>query len=175
MKSIVVVAATILFLMISSGANAQSKVYTWTDAKGKLNITDEPPPLDARIKDVVESPELTPAETRQLEQQRLRREDTRLDGKRRSETEEALRRAQEADQRARDAVQRADEQTQRALDYRKRFGNTPSRREQFKYKIREEEEKAEAARAEAQRAIDRAKTASEKARTAVSQSQEAKP
>ena len=62
--------------------------------------------------------------------------------------------------------QKADEQTQRALDYRKRFGNTPSRREQFKYKIRAEDEKAEAARLEAQQAIDRARVASEEARAA---------
>ena len=175
MKPIVVVAAVILSLVVAAGAYAQSKVYTWTDAKGKLHITDDPPPLDASVKDVVESPQLTPAENRQLEQQRQLREDSRLDDKRRSETEEALRRAREADQRAREAVQRADEQTQRALDYRKHFGNTPSRREQFKYKIREEEAKAEAARAEAQKAIDRAKAASEEARTAISQPQEARP
>jgi hypothetical protein len=175
MKPIVVVAAVILSFMVASGADAQSKVYTWTDAKGKLHITDEPPPLDASIKDVVESPQLTPAENRQLEQQHQLREDSRLDEKRRSETEAALRRAREADQRAREAVERADEQTQRALDYRKHFGNTPSRREQFKYKIREEEAKAETARAEAQKAIDRAKAASEEARTAISQSQEARP
>ena len=71
---------------------------------------------------------------------------------------------------------RSDEQAQQALDYRKRFGNTPSRREQFKYKIREEDQKAEAARAEAQKAIDRAKAATEEARTALGQSQpDAKP
>jgi len=175
MKPIVVVAAVILSLVVAAGACAQSKVYTWTDAKGKLYITDEPPPLDASIKDVVESPHLPPAETRQLEQQRQLREESRRDEKRGSETGEALRRAREADQRAREAVQQADEQTQRALDYRKHFGNTPSRREQFKYKIREEDAKAEAARAEAQKAIDRAKAASEEARTAISQPQEARP
>ncbi|MGE5257683.1 MAG: DUF4124 domain-containing protein [Hyphomicrobiales bacterium] len=175
MKPVAVVAAVILCLVVAAGAIAQSKVYTWTDAKGKLHITDEPPPLDANIKDVVESPQLTPIENRQLEQQRQLREDSRLDDKRRSAAEEALRRAREADQRAREAVQRADEQTQRALDYRKRFGNTPSRREQFKYKIREEDAKAEAARAEAQKAIDGAKAASEEARSAISQPQEARP
>lgn len=175
MKPVVVVAAVMLSLMAASGAYAQSKVYTWMDAKGKLHITDEPPPLDASLKDVVESPQPTPAETRQLEQQRQLREDARLDEKRRSGTEEALRRAREADQRAREAVQRADEQTQQALDYRKRFGNTPSRREQFKYKIRDEDAKAEAARAEAQKAIDRAKAASEEARSALNPSQGTPP
>jgi hypothetical protein len=175
MKSSVVIAATVLSLMISCRADAQSKVYTWTDAKGKLHITDEPPPLDANLKDVMESPQLAPAEIRQLEQQRLRREESRLDDQRRSETEAALRRAREADQQAREAIQRADEQTQRALDYRQRFGNTPSRREQFKYKIREEEEKAEAARAEAQRAVERAKAAAEAARSVVNQPPETRP
>ena len=175
MKSIVWVAVVVLTLMATSAAHAQEKVYTWTDAKGKLHLTDEPPPADASLKDIVESPQVSPAELRQNEQQRMRREETRLDEQRHSEIEDTLRRAREADQRAREAIQRADEQTQRALDYRKHFGNTPSRREQFKYKIREEEQKAEAARAEAQRAIDQAKAASEAARTAVSRQQEAQP
>jgi membrane protein involved in colicin uptake len=175
MKSTLVVAATILSFAMSTAAYAQSKVYTWTDAKGKLHITDELPPVDASIKDVVEAPQLTPEEARQLDQQRQRREDSRLDDQRRSETDEALRRARDADQKAREAIQRADEQTQRALDYRKHFGNTPSRREQFKYKIREEDQKAEAARAEAQRAIDRAKAASDAARATVNPPPEVKP
>lgn len=176
MKPIVWAAAVVLTIMAASAAHGQSKVYTWTDAKGKLHITDEPPPLDASLKDIVESPPVSPAEVRQTEQQRMRRDEKRLDGQRQSETEETLRRAREADQRAREAIQRADEQTQQALDYRKRFGNTPSRREQFKYKMRDEEQKAETSRIEAQKAIDRAKAAAEEARTAVSQSQqETKP
>jgi hypothetical protein len=175
MKSIVSVAVVVLTIMATSAAHGQSKVYTWTDAKGKLHITDEPPPADASLKDIVESPPVSPAELRQNEQQRLRREEKRFDEQRRSETEDTLRRAQEADQRAREAIQRADEQTQRALDFRKHFGNTPSRREQFKYKIRDEERKAEAARAEAQRAIDQARAAAEAARTVLGQQPEAQP
>jgi hypothetical protein len=62
-----------------------------------------------------------------------------------------------------------------ALDYRKRFGNTPSRRQEFKYKIRAEEEKALQSQAEAQRAVERAKALSEEARTAVGPAQQPKP
>ena len=176
MKSIVWVAAVVFSIMAVSAAHAQNKVFTWTDAKGKLHITDEPPPVDASLKDIVESPPVSPAEVRQNEQQRMRRGEQRLDEQRQSATEETLRRALDADQRAREAIQRADEQTQQALDYRKRFGNTPSRREQFKYKIRDEEQKAETARADAQRAIDRAKAAAEEARIAAGQlQQETKP
>jgi membrane protein involved in colicin uptake len=164
-----------MVIMANDGAQAQSKVYTWTDSRGKLNITDDPPPVDASVKDVVEAPVATPAEARQRQQQRLQRDEVRLGEKRRSDLEDTLRRAREADEQAQEAVQRADEQTQRALEYRKRFGNTPSRREQFKYKIRDEEEKAEAARVEAQRAIDKARTASEEARSALNPPPAANP
>jgi hypothetical protein len=167
MKSILVCVAIILGLIAPAAAQAQSKVYTWTDGKGKLHITDDPPPVEASVKDVVETPVVSPAETRQRQQLRLQRGEARLDEKRRSDLEDTIRRAREADEQAQSAVQKADEQTQRALEYRKRFGNTPSRREQFKYKIRAEEEKAEAARIEAQRAIDKSRTASEDARTAL--------
>ena len=167
MKSILICATLFLWVVVSSLAEAQSKVYTWTDAKGKLHITDEPPPAEASVKDVVEAPAVTPTEARQLQQQRQQRGEARLEEQRRSEVEERLRRSREADEQAQEAVRKADEQTQQALEYRKRFGNTPSRREQFKYKIRAEEEKAEAARVEAQRAIDRARAASEEARTAL--------
>jgi len=175
MKSIILLAAWVMALAVSTGAQAQSKVYTWTDSRGKLYITDDPPPVDASVKDVVEESLVTPVETKQRQQQRLQRDDARSEEKRRSDLEATLRRAREADEQAQEAVQKADEQTQHALEYRKRFGNTPSRREQFKYKIRAEEEKAEAARAEAQRAIDRARMASDEARTALNPTPTGKP
>jgi hypothetical protein len=175
MKSMILLVALAIGLMADADAPAQSKVYTWTDSRGKLHITDEPPPVDASVRDVVEESAVTPAEARQRLQQRQQRDEMRLEDKRRSDVEGILHRAREADERAQEAVQKADEQTQRALEARKRFGNTPSRREQFKYRIRAEEEKAEAARAEAQRAIDAARTASEEARAALNQPPPGKP
>jgi hypothetical protein len=70
----------------------------------------------------------------------------------------------EAEREAQEAVRRADEQSRYAIEYRKRFSNTTERRENFKYKIRAEEEKAEALRIDALKAIERARTASEEAR-----------
>jgi hypothetical protein len=165
MKAILVAAGLALVLAGATALHAQEKVYTWTDARGRIHITDEPPPSEASIKDIVEAPQLTSAETRERELDRQRRMERREADQQRSEVQEALRRAREADEQAQEAIRRADEQTQQAIDYRKRFGNTPSRRQQFKYKILAEEEKAEAARADAQKAIDRARAASEKART----------
>jgi len=178
MKHLLSAASVVLLLAILSSLsplNAQTTLYTWTDAKGRVHITDTPPPPDAKIKDVIEQTEPTPAEVRQLQDAQRRRVETRQDEQRRTETEEALRRAREADDQARAAVQRAEEQTQQALEYRKRFGNTPSRRQEFKYKIRAEEEKAIQSQAEAQRAVERAQALSEAARTAVGPAQPPKP
>jgi membrane protein involved in colicin uptake len=175
MKSLIFVPAVVLAMVANPGVQAQNKVYTWTDSRGKLYITDDPPPTDASVRDVLEAPVLTPVEVNQRQQKRQQREEARVEEKRRSDLEATLREAREADEQAQEAVRKADEQTQHALEYRKRFGNTPSRREQFKYKIRAEEEKAEAARDEAQKAIDRAREAAEEARTALTPPPAGKP
>jgi hypothetical protein len=166
MKHLLSAVAVVCLLTLLSPLNAQTTLHTWTDAKGRLHITDTPPPPDAKIKEVVRHTEPTPAEAGQLQDSQQQRVEARRDEQRQNEMEEALRRAREADDQARAAVQRAEEQTQQAIDYRKRFGNTPSRRQDFKYKIRAEEEKAIQAQAEAQRAVERAQALSEEARTA---------
>jgi hypothetical protein len=173
MNHLISAAVIVCLLTIIAPLNAQTTLYTWTDAKGRVHITDTPPPPDAKIKDVVEH--TAPADARQLQDQQQRRVEGRQDEQRRTEAEEALRRAREADEEARAAVQRAEEQTREAIDYRKRFGNNPSRRQEFKYKIRAEEEKAIQAQAEAQRAVERAQALSEAARTAVGPATPPKP
>jgi len=175
MKHLLSAAVIVCMLSTLSPLNAQTTLYTWTDAKGRVHITDTPPPPDAKIKDVIEQTEPQPAEVRQLQDAQRRRVETRQEEQRRTETEEALRRAREADDQARAAVQRAEEQAQQALDYRKRFGNTPSRRQEFKYKIRAEEEKAIQAQAEARRAVEQAQALSEAARTAAGPDKPPKP
>jgi hypothetical protein len=175
MKHLLAAAVIVCLLTILSAPNAQTTLYTWTDAKGRVHITDTPPPPDATIKDVLEHRAPAPAEARQLQDQQQRRVDARQSEARRAEAEQALRRAREADEQARAAVQRAEEQTRQALDYRKRFGNTPSRRQEFKYKIRAEEEKARESQAEAQRAVERAKALDEEARTAAGPAQPPRP
>jgi hypothetical protein len=173
---ILLCAAVLAALLVAvPGSDAQNKIYTWTDARGNVHITDEAPPQQARIKDVIEPEEPTPAELKEQEDQSRRRNQARLEDKQRSEVESALQRSREADQEARAAVQRAEEQTQQALDYRKRFGNTPSRRQQFKYKILAEETKAEAARLEAQKALERAKAAAAEANALAGSAQKAAP
>jgi hypothetical protein len=171
MKSLLAAAVIVLVLAWILPADSQTKIYTWTDGKGRVHLTDEPPPPEAKLRETVETQPWTPSEAAQDQQRKQNREDEQQ----RSELEEIMRRARDADEQARTAVSRADEQTQRALETRKRFGNSPSRREQFKYKIRAEEEKASQLQTEAQRAVERARALSEEARQAAAQAQPSRP
>jgi hypothetical protein len=161
MWTIVPAMVAVLLVFPVSGVYAQGKVYTWTDARGNVHITDTEPPAQARVTDVVEGPASVSADAGQ---QRPERKDPSGERARREQSEAAGQRAMEAEREAQEAVRRADEQSRYAIEYRKRYSNTSERRENFKYKIRAEEEKAEALRLEALKAIDRARSASEEAR-----------
>ena len=55
--------SVVLLLILFAGSNlGAQKLYTWTDEKGVLHITDNPPPKRARIKDVTKYREKTPQE-----------------------------------------------------------------------------------------------------------------
>jgi hypothetical protein len=162
MRTIVSVLTAALLALPVSGAQAQGKVYTWTDARGNVHITDTEPPPQARVTDVLEVPAAGSPDAGQLPPQRTGAAAERT---RREAAESAVQRAADAEREAQEAVRRADEQSRYAIEYRKRHSNTSERRENFKYKIRAEEEKAEALRLEALKAIDRARAASEEART----------
>jgi hypothetical protein len=161
MGTIIAVLTAALLVIPVAEACAQGKVYTWTDARGNVHITDTEPPAQARVTDVVEAPVAAPADAgRPLPQ----RQDPAGERTRREAADAAAQRAADAEREAQEAVRRADEQSRYAMEYRKRYSNTSERRENFKYKIRAEEEKAEALRIDALKAIERARTASEEAR-----------
>jgi hypothetical protein len=175
MKRLLQAAVFVLALAWVFPVQSQTRIYTWTDAKGRMHLTDEPPPPGTKLHETVETQPMTPAEALDDQQRQQERVQTRREEERRSELEEVTRRAREADEQARIAVRRAEEQTQRALETRRRFGNSPSRREQFKYRIREEEEKAAQLQTEAQRAVERARQLGEEARNAIAQAQPTRP
>jgi hypothetical protein len=170
MRTIVSVLTASLLALTVSGAGAQGKVYTWTDARGNVHITDTEPPPQARVTDVLEAPAADHAG-----QPLPQRTGSAAERTRREAAEAAARRAADAEREAEEAVRRADEQSRYAIEYRKRHSNSSERRENFKYKIRAEEEKAEALRLEALKAIDRARTAAGEARPVLAQPPAPKP
>jgi hypothetical protein len=170
MKLVASMAIAVAIIGAGSSALAQGNVYTWTDARGNVHITDTPPPEQGRVQDVIQAPAPasgtpTPARTPGKPPEWARQ----------AQAEAAVLRARDAETEAQEAVRRADEQSRYAIEYRKRFSNSPERRENFKFKIRAEEEKAEALRLEALKAVDRARAAAEDARAAVVPPPEKRP
>ena len=164
-------AATILCATTAFGA--ERNIYTWTDERGNLHMTDEPPPANAKVKEVETYQDKSPEEIEALERTQLEQEDKRRFEDLQAEVNQAQRDAAKAEQNAAAATEYAQKLTQEAQEYVRRFGNTPERRKKFKYKIQAKKDEALAAQdaaLEARAMADQAKlnveaklTAAEKA------------
>ncbi|MBW2515720.1 MAG: DUF4124 domain-containing protein, partial [Deltaproteobacteria bacterium] len=63
MKYLLMVICLMLLFMANTEISAD-KVYTWTDAKGNLHVTQHPPPQNAKTKDVMNYQPQTEAQIR---------------------------------------------------------------------------------------------------------------
>ena len=68
MKSLLIGFGLILFFLMNSETFAD-QVYTWTDKDGNMHITAEPPPKNARVKDVLRSAPRPEKSATDIEQQ----------------------------------------------------------------------------------------------------------
>ncbi|MBW2488203.1 MAG: DUF4124 domain-containing protein [Deltaproteobacteria bacterium] len=73
MKYILMVICLTLLFMANTEISAD-KVYTWTDAKGNLHVTQHPPPQNAKTKDVMNYQPQTEAQIRKIEAEERREE-----------------------------------------------------------------------------------------------------
>jgi hypothetical protein len=137
--------AIILVFCTTAVFGAERNIYTWTDERGNLHVTDEPPPSSAKVKDVETYRDQTPEEVKSVERTLQQREARRQAEELQSDVAEAQRRAAEAAEAAVSATERAQALTREAQEYVRRFGNTPERRKQFKYKIQAKKDVALAA------------------------------
>ena len=149
----------LLIFSLSSSLQAQTKIYTWTDKNGNLHMSEDPPPDDARLKDVSTYHEKTPQETEAIQLELEQRQAIRDREEQIGEAEAAQRRAVAAQEQAAAAAVKAEEATQNAYDTYERYGNTRDKRKQFRKRIQRSIDEADAARTGANQAIERAKTA----------------
>jgi len=91
-----------LFLFVTAELSAD-KLYTWTDEKGNLHITETPPPKTARTKDVMTYKPQTEAQIQKIKADE-RREEMQYEA------------AQEKDTRTRQEAQKDSAQTQQQDD-----------------------------------------------------------
>ena len=73
MKYLLIVISLILLFLVNAELSAD-KLYTWTDEKGNLHITQQPPPKTARTKNVMTYQPQTEAQTQKIEENERREE-----------------------------------------------------------------------------------------------------
>ena len=159
---VIILFCSSIFICTTAVPGAERNIYTWTDERGNLHMTDEPPPSNATVKEVETYRDRTPEEIEALEQTQLERAEKRRVENLQEEVEQARREAAKAEKEAVAATERARKLTQEAQEYVRRFGNTPERRQQFKYKIQARKDEALAAQdaaLEARAMADQAKQA----------------
>jgi hypothetical protein len=161
----------LLAILGVSHLNAQN-IYTWTDAKGVTHITDQPPPQNATVEDVVKFKEKSPQELEAIEhrKEQLRKWNERQDkieAARRAEAE-----ARQADRRAEEAMQRAQDEYEYNQDYVRALGNRRWKRRKFRKRIEGLKLETEATQAEAQAAAQQAEEAAKKTRDAAAKARE---
>ena len=158
-----VVVLALLLAAATVPADAQ-KLYTWTDDNGVLHITDQPPPKNARIKDVLPYREKTPQELEQIQRQAEIALQASEQEQKRRQARLAEIQARKARRQAQQAAAKAEQEYRQNLEYIRRLSNTRDKRKQFRKKIEKLKKQTEASLAAARAAEKEAADAAAKAR-----------
>lgn len=161
------IAAFAFFIAVSgAGELMAQRLYTWTDEQGVTHITDDPPPQNARVKNVTVYTEKSPQEIDaiELKKRQLREQQEQFD--RREAAQRSAVEAREAQQRAQEAMQKVQEQTEHNQEYIRRLSSTKNKRKQFRKKIQRIKNETEAAQNDAKAAQEEAEAAAKKANQA---------
>ena len=158
-----------LSLLLLFFANAEvfaDQVYTWTDKDGNIHITAEPPPKNARVKDVLKY-EPQPDEPVTDSEQRRDSQAEAAPGKPESdEVRQARTKAEKARKEAEIAKAKAEEVTKAAEKYIETHNRNEYMRRAHKYKMRKAADDAKAAQEQARIAEEKAIEAEKKAKLA---------
>ena len=159
-------AITGLSLLLLFFANTEifaDQVYTWTDKDGNMHITAEPPPQNARIKDVIE---YKPRADETVSDTENQRDSEALAGPSEQESDELRRaraRAKKARQEADTARARAEEAAKAAEKYIETHNQNEYMRRAHQYQMRKAADDAKAAQEQARVAEEKAIEAEKKA------------
>ena len=146
---------------------AAGKIYTWTDEKGVVHMTNEPPPKNIKVDKVTSYKEEAPREEDQIEREINRQDQELLKYRKQREAEAARMKAIQAEKDAQAAVQRADEVYKQSMETIEIYTKKNKRhRKQFRKKIERAKTNAQAAQAEAKAAVERSEEAAKAAEAA---------
>jgi hypothetical protein len=161
-KSVILTATFFMVILVFSSGSAQ-QIYTWTDANGVVHLSDQAPPQDVSVDEVLKYPEKTPQQQQAIEEkieqqrQRLERLD-RIDAAQRAALE-----ARRAEEKARQAKAEAEAELRANQEYVRQLSNRRWKRRKFRKRIERIKIETEATMAEAAAAAQQAEEAARKA------------
>ena len=166
-------AITIFCTIISFSHLNAAKIYTWTDAKGNLHMSEEPPPENAKIKDVVDyTPEAVEGnETREGSSEQG--QDSPWIERKQQEARDARKQAETAAREARAAQEKANQAVQKANEYISTHNRNQYMRRAYKYEMRKVADEAKAAQEQARVATEKALKADKRALAAEEEASQA--
>jgi hypothetical protein len=147
---------SLLLLFFSNSEGFADQVYTWTDKDGNMHITAEPPPQNARVKDVITYEPRPEATVPEAEEHRNSETGAEAGEKESDEVRRATARAEKARQEAEIARARAEEKTKAAEKYIETHNRNEYMRRAHKYQMRKAAEEAKAAQQQARIAEEKA-------------------
>jgi len=162
----------VILSFVMTAELAADKVYTWTDEKGNLHITQDPPPKKAELKETMDY-EPRPAKV-DLESEG--RPQTGAASERRKQKSDEARRARAEAEKAKEAADiasaKAEEATRMAEEYSK--SNNPNRymQQTYDYQMEQALEEVKAAEERARIAEEKAIDAEKKVESAQGQAKQ---
>jgi len=163
---------SLVLLFFTNSEVFADQVYTWTDKDGNMHITAEPPPKNARVKEVLNY-EPQPVTNLPDDQQRQGPGAQTAPEKQESvEVRQARARAEKARQEAEIARAKAEELTKNAEKYIETHNRNQYMRRAYKYQLRKAAEDAKAAQEQARIAEEKAIAAEKKAKFVEEQASE---
>jgi len=163
---------TIIVLIFSISNLSAAKVYTWTDEKGNLHISEEPPPENAKVKDVMDyepKAEKEIGKSKQLEGSDARQEKGNvgpLVKRKRQDARDARESANKAVRDAQEAQTKANQAVKKANEYISTHNRNQYMRRVHKYEMRKVSDEAKAAQEQARVATEIARKAQKRAQAA---------
>jgi hypothetical protein len=153
----------VLIVLANSELSADT-VYTWTDKEGNIHITAEPPPQNARVKDVLQYEPRPVQNTPDAEPERDADTETTAEKPVPEYVTQARDSAEKARKEAEIAKAKAEELTKAAEKYIETHNRNEYMRRAHQYQMRKAAEEAKAAQEQARIAEEKAIEAEKKAK-----------
>ena len=167
---------SLIFILVIAAFLSAAEIYTWTDKDGNLHITDDPPPEEAKLKEVTFYSSETEKQGSDSQAPQNSRATDREDIKKSKEAAEAQRKADTAAKEAHEASIKASDAVLKAYDMQDKRASQGRQADDrvSEDDVKKAEREAMWIQEESREAWEKAKRASEKAEAARQRTKEDK-